>query len=46
MSENEEETNKPLILKVGPRKAEEKTITHYAMGEVPPSEFNAKKKKT
>jgi|LGVD01.1.fsa_nt_gb hypothetical protein len=46
MSENEEEANKPLSLKVGNRTAEEKTITYQLVASKPLSEFNAKKKKT
>ncbi|NOR46598.1 MAG: hypothetical protein GQ533_00915 [Methanosarcinaceae archaeon] len=46
MSENEEETNKQLSLKVGNRTAEEKDITYKAVSAKLPSEFNAKNEKT
>ncbi len=47
MSDNKEkQTSEPLTLKVGNKTAEEKTITVTIKDSAPPTEFNAKKKKT
>lgn len=47
MSDNKEkQTSEPLKLKVGNKTAEEKSITVTVRSFSPPTEFNAKKKKT